>query len=67
MSTAKTIPSALPDAQVQFPVACKTWAEVDEIKRKYLKPIRFGPKGQPIYDHDEVARHVIFPIGESQK
>jgi hypothetical protein len=45
----------------KFPIACKTWQEAEEIKRRYLKPVRFGPKGQPIYDHDEVARYVVFP------
>ena len=48
-------------AHRKFPVACKTWQEVEEIQRKYLKPVRFGPKGQPIYDHAEVVRYVIFP------
>lgn len=45
----------------KFPVACKTWQEVEEVKRQYLKPVRFGPKGQPIYDYEEVSRYVIFP------
>jgi len=52
-----------PDSK-HFPIACKTWAEVEEIKKQYLKPVRFGPKGQPIYDHDEVARYIIFPKDE---
>ncbi|HEY3322772.1 MAG TPA: hypothetical protein VGP72_20120 [Planctomycetota bacterium] len=45
----------------RFPVRCKTWAQVEEIQRQYLKPVRYGPKGQPIYDFEEVARYVIFP------
>ena len=48
-------------AQTKFPIACKTWKQVEEIKRKYLKPVRNSPKGQPIYDLDEVARYIIFP------
>ena len=47
--------------KTKFPVACKTWNEVDEIVRKYLKPVRFGPKGQPIYEYAEVTKLVIFP------
>ncbi len=47
--------------QIEFPIRCKTWKEVEEIKRKYLKPVKYGPKGQPIYDHTEVMKYVIFP------
>ena len=50
------------DRKVKFPVVCKTWAEADAIIRKYLKPVRFGPKGQPIYDHAEVTKLVILPV-----
>jgi len=48
----------------RFPIRCKTWQQVEEIKRKYLKPKRYGPKGQPIYDLDEVTRYVVFPSDE---
>jgi hypothetical protein len=58
-TTAKS--NAHSDRKIKFPVVCKSWDEVDTIVRKYLKPVRFGPKGQPIYDHAEVTKLVIFP------
>lgn len=45
----------------KFPIHCKTWAEVEEVKKKYLKPVAFGPKGQPIYDLEETAKYTVFP------
>jgi len=45
----------------KFPIVCKTWKEVEAAKKKYLKPVRFGPKNQPIYDHDEVAKLIVAP------
>lgn len=35
------------------PVLLKTPAEVREYLAKHLKPVRYGPKGQPIYSHEE--------------
>ena len=61
MPKTETALASAPDLQRKFPVVCKTWREVEEIKRQYLKPLRYGPKGQPIYDHAAVARYVIFP------
>ncbi len=44
------------------PVHLKTWDEVDAYYKKHLKPIRLGPKGQPIYRHEDVmALNVILP------
>ena len=35
-------------------VVLRTHEQVAAYKAKHLKPVRFGPKGQPIYDHEEV-------------
>lgn len=51
---------------VVFPVKCKTWKEVHDIQEKYLKPVRYGPKGQPIYNWNELAKLVIFPDAEQE-
>ena len=37
-------------------VKLNTWQEVAEYKAKHLKPRGYGPKGQPIYDFDEVCK-----------
>jgi hypothetical protein len=34
----------------------KNWDEVEEYMAKHLKPVGFGPKGQPIYDYAEAAK-----------
>ncbi|MCZ7648380.1 MAG: hypothetical protein M5U26_24495 [Planctomycetota bacterium] len=36
------------------PVVLKNWDEVAAYLAKKLKPVGQGPKGQPIYDDDEV-------------
>lgn len=36
------------------PVVLKNWDEVSAYLAKKLKPVGHGPKGQPIYDDDEV-------------
>ena len=33
----------------------RSWDEVAEIKAKYLKPVRIGPQGDPIYSGKDVA------------
>jgi len=44
------------------PLHLKTRAEAYEYLRKHLKPVEFGPKGQPVYALEEVqALNVIFP------
>ena len=45
----------------RLPIRCKTWKEVERVKKRYLKPVGFGPMGQPIYDYDEVLKYVVFP------
>ena len=36
------------------PVVLKDWDEMAAYKAKHLKPVTYGPKGQPIYDHEQV-------------
>jgi len=60
-TTAKANSSSSSDRKVKFPIVCKTWEEVEELKRKYLKPVGFSPKGFPIYDHSEVTKLLILP------
>jgi hypothetical protein len=39
-----------------------TWDEFDTYLKKHLKPIKFGPKGQPIYSYDDMLKlDIIWP------
>src|SRR5580700_4765301 len=62
----KSKPRSVSNSRVRFPIRCKTWAQVTELKRKYLKPVEFGPKGQPIYDHEAVMKLLILPKDRQQ-
>ena len=43
-------------------VKLHTWDEVEAYKAKHLKLVAYGPKGQPIYNGDEVAAlNIQFP------
>jgi len=37
------------------PAQLKTWQEYSAYLAKHLKPVRFGPKEQPIYDAEQIA------------
>jgi uncharacterized OB-fold protein len=44
------------------PVRLKTREEVSTYLAKHLKPVRFGPKGQPIYALKDIENlNVLFP------
>ena len=44
------------------PIKLKTWEEVAKFKAKYLTPTGYGPKGQPIYSYQDMAKFdVIYP------
>ncbi len=46
----------------KLPIRCKTWREVEELREKFgIKPVRYGPKGQPIWDLAEVEKYIILP------
>ena len=62
MSVASKAHSSSSRRKAKFPVVCKTWGEAAKIIRKHLKPACYGPKGQPIYDHEEVRKLVILPV-----
>ena len=48
--------------QQEEPLRLKTHEEVEEYLARHLRPVRFGPKGQPIYAlKDMEALNVIFP------
>ena len=43
------------------PLKLKTAKEIREYLAAHLTPVRFGPKGQPICAHDDLAKlNVIF-------
>ena len=43
------------------PVRLKTDEEVKAYLAQHLKPVRYGPKGQPIYAHEDLAKlNVLF-------
>ena len=47
------------------PLRLKNTEEVREFLAKHLTPVRWGPKGQPIYAHKDLAAlNVIFPEDE---
>jgi len=56
-----TKPGSSSGRKVKFPVVCKSWDEAARILERYLKPVRYGPKGQPIYSHKEASKLVILP------
>jgi hypothetical protein len=44
------------------PVRLKSWSELEEDLAKHLKPVRRGPKGQPIYAQKDLeALNIILP------
>ncbi len=44
------------------PVRLKTWSELREYLAKHLKPVRRGPKGQPIYAQKDLeSLNIIWP------
>ena len=47
-----------PDANVTTcpPLALNTDEEVSAYLAAHLTPIRYGPKGQPIYAHEDIAK-----------
>jgi len=48
-------------------IKMKTWEEMDAYIKARLKPMRFGPKGQPIYNYDElIALDIIWPDDNSE-
>ena len=49
-------------ANEDAPVRLKTDEEVRAYLAAHLKPVRYGPKGQPIYAHADLANlNVLFP------
>ncbi len=38
------------------PVYLRTREEVRTYLAAHLKPVRFGPKGQPIYSHEDIEK-----------
>jgi hypothetical protein len=49
-------------------VKLKTWDEFSAYLKEHLKPIRFGPKGQPIYNYDDViALDIIWPDDKEEE
>jgi hypothetical protein len=61
MSAVARKKKATRNTKSKFPIACKTWEEVEQIKKKYCTPTGKGPKGQLCYDLEEVSRYAIFP------
>ena len=69
MSTAlqSALPQSVPpkltaSAEDEKPLHLKTWREAGEYFKKHLTPVRFGPKGQPIYSGADIdALNVILP------
>ena len=48
--------------QISPPLRLKTTEEVRVYLASHLTPVSFGPKGQPIYAHKDLAKlNVIFP------
>lgn len=44
------------------PVHLKTWKEARAYLDEHLTPVRFGPKGQPIYSHEDIEKlDIILP------
>ena len=63
-SQSKTPTPAQPAKAVDAgpPVRMKTWSELSAYLAKHLKPVRRGPKGQPIYSHEEMeSLNIIWP------
>ncbi|HLX62750.1 MAG TPA: hypothetical protein VKX17_15845 [Planctomycetota bacterium] len=43
-------------------VRIKTWRDAGAYFKKHLKPVRYGPKGQPIYSRKDIdSLNVILP------
>ena len=44
------------DGAVKGPIKLKTWNEYREYLAQHLTPSSYGPKGQPIYRAEEIAK-----------
>jgi hypothetical protein len=61
-TTLQSAPPLLKDVEEEKPVILKTRKEVSEYLAKHLKPVDFGPKGQPIYAMADLENlNVVFP------
>ena len=59
-SQVKRAPTTTP--RDKKPVRLKTWREAGAYFKKHLIPVRYGPKGQPIYSGADIdALNVILP------
>lgn len=43
------------------PVRCTSWEQYSQLVQKYCKPVRYGPRGRPIYDYAKVLKVCIPP------
>ncbi len=58
----KTANQQRPASERAQPIRLRTWDEYSAYLAEHLKPVRRGPKGQPIYDAKEVAAlNIILP------
>lgn len=61
METMTDVPVHVEKAPDEAPLLLKTGQEVREYLAAHLTPVRYGPKGQPIYAHEDLAKlNVIF-------
>ncbi len=57
----KTVDQQRTASECAQPIRLRTWDEYSAYLAKHLKPVRRGPKGQPIYDAKEVSALNIIP------